>query len=183
MKINMIYELFSDIRVLLFLITISLSLLTLMIVYRHKKTIESLNQALTEGDQKIQEEFRKIDNVLTIAEREINHMVNISKNKDEQKLTNVEQNSAALISTPLFPHRVIPVETITTGAIPVETVTPIIYSSKRAKYKKHVKSFKPLSKKFQKFLTPSGRIKKHYRDNPIAQECYQKFHGIKSSQV
>lgn len=43
------------------------------------------------------------------------------------------------------------------------------------------KSLKPISKKFQKFLTPKGKIKKQYRDNPIAHECYQKFQALKQA--
>lgn len=50
----------------------------------------------------------------------------------------------------------------------------------QTKHKKQSSRFKPVGKKLQKFLTPKGKIKKHYRDNPIAQKCYQKFHSLQN---
>lgn len=35
-----------------------------------------------------------------------------------------------------------------------------------------------LDKKLRKFLTPKGKIKKKYQNNPSAQECYKKFHNL-----
>jgi len=42
------------------------------------------------------------------------------------------------------------------------------------------KQYKVLGKKAGKFLTPKGKIKKHYRDNPIAQQFYAKFHKLQN---
>jgi len=153
----MIYELFSNAWVLFYLMVISISLFTLMIVLRYKKTMQDLHQSLTEGDEKINQNFEKIYNGIDLVEREINQVVTISKNLAENQEGKPEKKF--------------------TGSDPI--VLPPV--NNRIKYKKHSKSFKPLSKKYQKFLTPKGKIKKHYRDNPMAQECYQKFHGIKSS--
>jgi hypothetical protein len=38
----------------------------------------------------------------------------------------------------------------------------------------------PKGKKAEKFLTISGKIRKQYRDNPIAQKCYEKFHRLQN---
>lgn len=45
-------------------------------------------------------------------------------------------------------------------------------------YKKKAYTYKQMGKKAQKFLTPKGKIKKAYLNNPLAHQYYQKFHRL-----
>lgn len=44
-----------------------------------------------------------------------------------------------------------------------------------------VNVYKPLGKKSSKFLTPKGKLKKKYLNDPLAQKCYQKFHNVQAA--
>lgn len=102
-------------------------------VFKIKETMQKLSESFSEGDHKINENFEKIHNDLSIVERELNQVVNVSKN------------------------------------LCYQSSQPSKHSSKY---------IKPIGKKHRKFLTPKGKIKKHYKDDPEAQEYYQKFHKL-----
>ncbi len=40
--------------------------------------------------------------------------------------------------------------------------------------------YKRAGKKIQKYLTSNGKIKKQYRDHPLAQKCYKKFNNLQT---
>lgn len=41
-------------------------------------------------------------------------------------------------------------------------------------------AYERAGKKIKKYLTPKGKIKKQYLDNPIAQKCYVKFNNLQA---
>lgn len=90
-----------------------------------KKCLGELETALIKEDEKINENFQKVQDSLNLAEREIKHVFTVAENAQNKR-------------------------------------------------------YKVLGKKATKFLTPKGKIKKHYRDNPIAQQFYAKFHKLQS---
>lgn len=154
-------QVLSSVWFWVYLIVFSMLLSSILSIFKIKKTMNDLHQSLTEGDEKINQNFEKISNGIDLVEREINQAVTISKNLAEHQAA-----ESQVIST----------ENIT-GSTQVPN-TRIDFGQSPLRYTR-----RKMSKKFQKFLTPKGKIKKHYRDNPIAQECYEKFHRIKSSRV
>ena len=114
-----------------------------------KKSIENLKQSLIDEDEKINQNFEKIHKDLNTVEREINQMVVLAKKIDKSHYVFDENLKSGDNHIVIGPSYV------------------------------RTKSLKPIGKKAKKFLTINGEIKKKYRDNPIAQKCYQKFQALK----
>jgi hypothetical protein len=172
-------EILSNVWFWIYVCTLASSIMIILLSFHYndlfnlKKSMGNLEQSLTEGDEKINQNFEKIHKELSLIEREINQAVNISRDFVHQIESSGSITGGA--STPKNNLTFIGDEKL------IPTPLSPLYGSKKTKYKKYKKSFKPMNKKYQKFLTPKGRIKKHYRDNPMAQKCYEKFHALKQS--
>lgn len=152
-----------------------LSIISLFIAMSLKKSIKNVEQIIQDEDQKISKNFEKIHTNMNLVGREINQAVTISKNLAEHQAAETQ-----VIST----GRIIGGNSTPENNLTFTSLHPKKVPRRIArKYKNYDFGQSPLKytrgKKFQKFLTPSGRIKKHYRNDLSAQECYQKFHGIK----
>lgn len=99
-----------------------------------KKSLGEMETVLIKENEKIDENFKKVQDSLSLAEREIKHVFTVAENAQKKQYPSVR-------------------------AVPVKVV----------------------GNKAMKFLTPKGKIKKHYRDNPTAQKFYAKFHNLQTS--
>ena len=148
-------EILSNIWFWVYVLAISSSIMSIFILFHQndlfnlKKSMGNLQQSLIDEDEKINQNFAKIHKDLDTIEREMNQMVVLAKKIDKSHYV-VDENLKSGDN-----HIVI-------GPSYVRT-----------------KSLKPIGKKAKKFLTLNGEIKKKYRDNPIAQKCYQKFQALK----
>ncbi len=132
---NAISELMCDVWLWIFLMIITMSIMSILMLYYRKdfqKSLRDLEEALLQEDANINQNFERIHRDLSIIEREINHTSHLAEDfyKQQSGVSSLARTS------------------------------------------------KPVGKKAKKFLTPMGKIKKQYRDHPLAQKCYEKFHNM-----